>query len=151
MKILPVNNNQPYKNNTNFKGDFVNNIDLKHLVKNSTPEGMAEFEKILKKIKKVDDNIVFKFEENYYTGDYDVEEISGWTYSLYKQNKQEPNSKKLLFCNDSAEMGWNDYKFLLSKINDAVRGVYKNIFSTKDELQQQAEIKNRIEKLLVEE
>ena len=151
MKILPINNNQPYKNNTNFKGDFVNNKDLKRLVRNSTPEGMLEFEKILQKIKKVDDNVIFRYEEKYYTGDYDVEGISGWIYSLFKQNKQEPDNKKVLFYSDSAEMGWNDYKFLLSKVNDAVRGEYKDIFSSEEELQQQAEVKNRIEKLLVEE
>lgn len=95
MKINPISN-YSVQNNTrsNFKGEFVQNIDLKNLVKNSSTDGAKRFEAVLQKIKKIPDNVVFWIGEFY--SENDDTKTMDLSYDLFHQIGNDESFKKFM-------------------------------------------------------
>lgn len=95
MKINPISN-YSVQNNTrsNFKGELVQNIDLKNLVKNSSTDGAKRFEAVLQKIKKIPDNVVFWIGEFY--SENDDTKTMDLSYDLFHQIGNDESSKKFI-------------------------------------------------------
>ena len=133
MKVVPISTYEQYKlNNTNFNGTVVKNEHLMDLIHKSNADGI--FRGILRKIKRVNDGVIFEIKHNYYDEDeYGLGEgKSGERYYLYKKSQQEPNPKLPVHIIDSNDYPYDGYKLYLSIINDQIRKEYPDLFSTKD-------------------
>ncbi len=156
MKVQAINNTNRYNkyDNINFKGEFLKTQDLEYVMSNSPIESLNEFNKILQKIKRVNDNVIFWVESGRSTVDINngSDEKSVKEYMLYKQIGQDEKTKKWV------DIPWNytayncfgdeNIKFKLAGINVCLKDTYKDVFASENE--QCAEITNEIKKLLIE-
>ena len=155
MKVQAINDtNRYYKyDNMNFKAEFLNTQDLKYVMRHSPIETLNEFNKILQKIKRVKDNVIFWVESHWSTVDINNgsdEKIIN-EYMLYKQIGQDEKTKKCLTIPCSYDAydydGDENIKFKLAGINAYLKDTYKDVFAFENA--QRAEITDEIEKLLV--
>ena len=155
MKVQAINNTSRYYkyDNTNFKGQFLKTRDLEYVMSSSPIESLNEFNKILQKIKSVNDNIIFWVESHWTTIDINngSDEKSVEEYMLYKQIGQDKKTKKWLDipwrykAYDS--YGGENNKFKLAGINAYLKDMYKDIFTSENK--QRAEITKDIRKFLI--
>ena len=155
MKVQAINNTSRYYkyDNTNFKGQFLKTRDLEYVMGLAPTGSLNEFNGILKKIKDVNDNIIFWVESHWTTIDINngSDEKSVEEYMLYKQIGQDEKTKKWLDipwrykAYDS--YGDENNKFKLAGINAYLKDMYKDVFASESE--QRAEITKDIRKFLI--
>ena len=120
MRIYPINS-YSVQNNTkpSFKGEIVQNIDLKKLIEQSNKDGAKRFERITQEIKKIPDNIVFWIGEFY--SENDAEKTMDLSYDLFRQIGNDKNTKKLMKCFWAKDI---PASLRLSKVNEEIEKLY---------------------------
>ena len=120
MKVYPINN-YSVQNNTKpcFKGEFVQNTDLKKLIKHSNKDGVKRFEGIIQQIKKIPDNIVFWIGEFY--SENDAEKTMDLSYDLFRQIGNDKDTKKFMKYFWAKDI---PASLRLSKVNEEIEKFY---------------------------